>query len=156
MGLEIERKFLVKGDVYKQEAFQAIHITQGYLCSVPERSVRIRRCGDRGFITIKGLGSDNGICRYEWEKEIPVEEARELMLLCEPGVIDKTRHLVKAGEFTIEVDEFHGDNEGLVMAEVELPDVEATFERPVWLGKEVTGDERYYNVMLMKHPFKDW
>ena len=156
MGLEIERKFLVKGDVYKQEAFKTIHITQGYLCSAPERSVRIRRSGDRGFITIKGLGSDNGICRYEWEKEIPVEEARELMLLCEPGVIDKTRHLVKAGEFTIEVDEFHGDNEGLVVAEVELPDVGATFERPVWLGKEVTGDERYYNVMLMKHPFKDW
>ena len=156
MGIEIERKFLVKGDDYKAEAFQVTHIAQGYLNSVPERSVRIRVRGDKGYITIKGITGDNGLSRYEWEKEIPVEDALELLRLCEPGIIDKTRHLVKAGDFTIEVDEFHGDNEGLVMAEVELPDEEATFERPVWLGEEVTGDPRYYNVMLVKHPFKTW
>ena len=156
MALEIERKFLVKGDDYRKEAFQAVRIIQGYLSSVPERSVRIRVRGDQGFITIKGIGHDGGASRYEWEKEIPVEEARELLHLCEPGMIDKTRHLVKAGEYTIEVDEFHGDNEGLVVAEVELPDVDAAIERPSWLGKEVTGDARYYNVMLVKHPYKDW
>ena len=156
MGIEIERKYLVEGEAYREEAFEAVRITQGYLSSVPERSVRIRVRGDKGYITIKGSGSANGVSRFEWEKEIPVDEAQELLLLCEPGVIDKTRHLVKAGEFVIEVDEFHGDNEGLVMAEVELPDEEATFEHPRWLGKEVTGDSRYYNVMLSKHPFTTW
>ena len=156
MALEIERKFLVDGDGYKSEAFQVVHITQGYLSSVPERSVRIRIRGDKGYITIKGIGNDSGMSRFEWEQEIPVEDAQELMLLCEPGVIDKTRHLIKAGAYIFEVDEFHGDNEGLVMAEVELPDENVPLERPEWLGKEVTGDTRYYNVMLMHHPYKDW
>lgn len=156
MGMEIERKFLVMGDAYRHEAHDAVRITQGYLSSVPERSVRIRVRGDRGYITIKGAGNASGMSRFEWEKEIPVDEAKALLLLCEPGVIDKTRHLVKAGDFTIEVDEFHGDNEGLVMAEVELPAEDTAFERPHWLGKEVTGDSRYYNVMLAKHPFKTW
>ena len=155
MAKEIERKFLVKGD-FKSEAFKATRITQGYLSSVPERTVRVRIKGDKGFITIKGIGNASGASRYEWEKEIPVEEVKELLLICEPGVIDKTRYLVKAGEFTFEVDEFYGDNEGLTMAEVELPDENAAFERPDWLGEEVTGDVRYYNVMLVKHPFKDW
>ncbi len=155
MAQEIERKFLVKGE-YKHEAYKAIRITQGFLSSVPERTVRIRIKGDKGFITIKGMASNDGLTRYEWEKEIPLDEARELLQLCEPGMIDKTRHLVKAGEYTFEVDEFHGDNEGLVVAEIELPDEEAHFERPDWLGEEVTGDVRYYNVMLVKHPFKDW
>ena len=156
MALEIERKFLVTGEGYKREAFQVTRITQGYLNSDPERSVRIRVRADKGYITIKGIGNASGMSRYEWEKEIPVEEARELMLLCEPGVIDKTRHLVHAGDYTIEVDEFHGDNEGLVMAEVELPHEGASFKRPKWLGREVTGDPRYYNVMLSKHPYKSW
>lgn len=156
MALEIERKFLVDGEEYKSEAFQVTRITQGYLSSVPERSVRIRVRGNKGYITIKGIGNDSGMSRYEWEREIPVEEARELMLLCEPGVIDKTRYLVKVGTFIYEVDEFHGDNEGLVMAEVELPDENVPLEYPGWLGKEVTGDMRYYNVMLMHHPYKDW
>ena len=156
MATEIERKFRVKGDGFKREAYEAIRIMQGFLSSVPERTSRIRVKGDKGFITIKGLSSESGVSRYEWEKEIPLEEAQELLLLCEPGMITKTRYLVKAGEYTFEVDEFHGDNEGLIIAEIELPDENAPYERPAWLGKEVTGDVRYYNVMLAKHPFKTW
>lgn len=155
MAQEIERKFLVKGD-FKGEAFKATRITQGYLCSVPERTVRVRVKGDKGFITVKGIGNAAGASRYEWEKEIAVADVRELLKLCEPGVIDKTRYLVKAGERTFEVDEFYGDNEGLVVAEVELPSEDAPFERPSWLGEEVTGQTRYYNSMLMKNPYKNW
>lgn len=155
MAQEIERKFLVKGD-FKGEAFKATRITQGYLCSVPERTVRVRVKGDKGFITVKGIGNAAGASRYEWEKEIDVADVRELLKLCEPGVIDKTRYLVKAGERTFEVDEFYGDNEGLVVAEVELPSEDAPFERPSWLGEEVTGQTRYYNSMLMKNPYKNW
>lgn len=155
MAQEIERKFLVKGD-FKNEAFKATRITQGYLCSVPERTVRVRVKGDKGFITIKGIGDESGASRFEWEKEIPVAEVQDLLKLCEPGIIDKTRYLVKAGEFTFEVDEFYGENEGLTVAEVELPDENALFERPEWLGEEVTGDKRYYNSMLMKNPYKNW
>ncbi len=155
MAQEIERKFLVKGD-FKSEAFKATRITQGYLCSVPERTVRVRVKGDKGFITIKGIGNESGASRFEWEKEIPVAEVQDLLKLCEPGIIDKTRYLVKAGEFTFEVDEFYGENEGLTVAEVELPDENALFERPEWLGEEVTGDKRYYNSMLMKNPYKNW
>lgn len=155
MAQEIERKFLVKGD-FKSEAFKATRITQGYLCSVPERTVRVRVKGDKGFITIKGIGNESGASRFEWEKEIPVAEVQDLLKLCEPGIIDKTRYLVKAGEFTFEVDEFYGENEGLTVAEVELPDENAVFERPEWLGEEVTGDKRYYNSMLMKNPYKNW
>ena len=155
MAREIERKFLVKGD-FMREAYAAVRVTQGFLSSVPERVVRIRIKGDKGYITIKGIGDASGMSRYEWEKEIPVDEAQELLLLCEPGVIDKTRYLIDAGEYTFEVDVFHGDNEGLVIAEIELPDEEAPFQHPSWLGREVTGDPRYYNVMLAKHPFKIW
>ena len=153
---EIERKFLVKDDSFKRVAFGDFRIMQGFLSSVPERTVRVRVKGDKGYLTIKGKSDDRGISRYEWEKEIPLEEARELLLLCEPGMIDKTRYLIKAGEYTFEVDEFHGDNEGLIVAEIELPDEDAPFERPDWLGDEVTGDIRYYNVMLVKHPFSTW
>ena len=155
MAREIERKFLVKGD-FMREAYAAVRVTQGFLSSVPERVVRIRIKGDKGYITIKGIGDASGVSRYEWEKEIPVDEAQELLLLCEPGVIDKTRYLIDAGEYTFEVDVFHGDNEGLVIAEIELPDEDAPFKHPSWLGREVTGDPRYYNVMLAKHPFKTW
>ncbi|MBR1401166.1 MAG: CYTH domain-containing protein [Prevotella sp.] len=155
MAQEIERKFLVKGD-FKNEVFKSTRITQGYLCSVPERTVRVRVKGDKGFITIKGIGNESGASRFEWEKEIPVEEVQELLKICEPGVIDKTRYLVKNGDFTFEVDEFYGDNDGLTVAEIELPDEEAQFEHPAWLGEEVTGDVRYYNSMLMKNPYKNW
>ena len=154
MAQEIERKFLVKGD-FKAEAFKETRITQGYLSSVPERTVRVRVKGDKGFITIKGIGNASGASRFEWEKEIPVEEVRSLLELAEPGVIDKTRFLVKAGEHTFEVDEFYGDNEGLTVAEVELSDENEAFEKPAWLGEEVTGDAKYFNSMLMKNPYKN-
>lgn len=155
MAQEIERKFLVEGD-FKAVAIKATRITQGYLSSVPERTVRVRIKGDKGYITIKGIGSDSGASRYEWEKEIPITEVEELLKICEPGVIDKTRFLVKAGAHTFEVDEFYGDNEGLVVAEVELSSEDEGFFKPEWLGKEVTGDVKYYNSMLMKNPFKEW
>ncbi|MBP3828072.1 MAG: CYTH domain-containing protein [Prevotella sp.] len=155
MAQEIERKFLVKGD-FKSEVFKSTRITQGYLSSVPERTVRVRVKGDKGFITIKGIGNETGASRYEWEKEIPVEDVRELLKICEPGVIDKTRYLVKNGEYTFEVDEFYGDNDGLTVAEIELPSEDAAFNKPAWLGEEVTGDVRYYNSMLMKNPYKNW
>ncbi len=155
MAQEIERKFLVKGD-FKSEAFKSTRITQGYLSSVPERTVRVRVKGDKGFITIKGIGNESGASRFEWEKEIPVDEVRDLLKICEPGVIDKTRYLVKNGDLTFEVDEFYGDNDGLTVAEIELPDEQAQFNRPDWLGEEVTGDVRFYNSMLMKNPYKNW
>ena len=155
MAQEIEKKFLVKGD-FKDEAFKATRITQGYLSSVPERTVRVRVKGDKGFITIKGIGNASGASRFEWEKEIPVEEVRQLLEICEPGVIDKTRYLVKSGDHTFEVDEFYGDNDGLVVAEVELGAEDEAFVKPAWIGEEVTGDPKYYNSMLMKNPSKNW
>jgi adenylate cyclase len=155
LSLEIERKFLVAGD-YKSEAFKATRITQGYISSATGRTVRVRIMGDKGYITIKGASNDSGTTRFEWEKEIPVSDVRQLLQLCEPGIIDKTRYLVKADNLTFEVDEFYGDNDGLVMAEIELPDENTPFPHPAWLGQEVTGDRRYYNSMLTKHPYKDW
>lgn len=155
MAQEIEKKFLVDGD-FKSAAFKSTRITQGYLSSVPERTVRVRVKGDKGFITVKGIGNESGASRFEWEKEIPVDDVKALLQICEPGVIDKTRYLVKAGEHTFEVDEFYGDNEGLTVAEVELSDENEAFDRPSWLGKEVTGDAKYYNSMLMKNPYKNW
>lgn len=146
---------MVNGD-FKSDAFKATRITQGYLSSVPERTVRVRVKGDKGFITIKGIGNASGASRFEWEKEILVEDVKALLEICEPGVIDKTRYLVKAGEHTYEVDEFYGDNEGLTVAEVELSDENEAFDKPSWLGEEVTGDAKYYNSMLMKNPYKNW
>lgn len=156
MATEIERKFLVNSDGYKAEAYEAVHIVQGFLSSVPERVVRVRIWGERGFITIKGISDANGVSRYEWEHEIPVGEARELLRLCEPGMIDKTRHLVRVGGLTFEVDEFHGDNAGLTVAEVELPAEDTPYGHPAWLGEEVTGDPRYYNASLSRHPYSTW
>ena len=157
MAQEIEKKFLVKGD-FKNEVFKATRITQGYLCSVPERTVRIRVKGDKGFITVKGIGNASGAARFEWEKEIPVDEVKALLDLAEPGVIDKTRYLVKNtdGVHTWGVDEFYGDNDGLTVAEVELADENEPFDKPEWLGEEVTGDPKYFNSMLMKNPYKNW
>ena len=156
MAQEIEKKFLVISDRYKTDAIRKTRITQGYLSSVPERAVRIRMQGGKGYITIKGIGNTSGAARYEWEKEIPAAEAEELLKLCEPGIIDKIRYEVKAGQHTFEVDEFDGENKGLVVAEIELSSEEDHFEKPEWLGIEVTGDVKYYNVMLMKHPFTKW
>lgn len=155
MGLEIERKFLVAGD-FRPFAKNATRIIQGYLSSIPERTVRVRIKDNQGFLTVKGKGSESGTTRFEWEKEISAEEAQELIAMCEPGVIDKTRYLVEAGRHTFEVDEFHGDNQGLIVAEVELASEDEAFERPLWLAEEVTGDERYYNSMLMVNPYRNW
>lgn len=155
MSKEIERKFLVRGD-FKSLAFRSERITQGYLSSVPERTVRVRIKGNEGFITIKGRSNASGLTRYEWEKEIPVDEARELLQLSEPGMIDKTRYLVQVGKHVFEVDEFYGENEGLILAEIELQSEDEPFEKPEWLGKEVTGDPRYYNAMLSKKPYKKY
>jgi len=155
MANEIERKFLVKGE-FKNLASKETRIVQGYLSSVPERTVRVRIKGDKGFITIKGIGSASGATRYEWEKEIPTSEVEELLKICEPGVIDKTRFLVKVGNHTFEVDEFYGENKGLTVAEIELSSESEAFVKPEWLGEEVTGDTKYYNSMLMKNPFTKW
>ena len=155
-GLEIERKFLVKGDDYKQQAYSHSHIQQGYICSSHGRTVRVRIRDERGYLTIKGPSENGGLSRYEFEKEITLDEAEHLMRLCEPGIIDKTRWLVKSGRHTFEVDEFFGDNEGLVMAEVELGAEDESYEKPDFIGQEVTGDRRYYNSHLRKNPFSAW
>ena len=155
MAQEIERKFLVKGD-FKPEAVKQTRIIQGYLSSVPERTVRVRVKGEKGFLTIKGIGNESGASRYEWETEIPVNEAEELLAICEPGVIDKIRYIVKSGKHSFEVDEFFGENQGLIVAEVELNSEDEAFDKPAWLGEEVTGYTKYYNSMLMKNPYKDW
>lgn len=156
MAEEIERKFLVKGD-FKPFVTKQTRIEQGYLSSAPERTVRVRIKGDRGFLTIKGAGNETGTTRFEWEMEIPVEEAKSLLQICERSMIDKIRYIVpeKSG-LKFEVDEFYGDNEGLTVAEIELPSEDHLFEKPEWLGDEVTGDLKYYNAMLVKNPYKYW
>ncbi|WP_288948364.1 CYTH domain-containing protein, partial [uncultured Bacteroides sp.] len=128
----------------------------GYISSARGRTVRVRIRDGRGFLTIKGASNESGTSRYEWEKEIPLDEARELLKLCEPGIIDKTRYLVRSGQHTFEVDEFYGENEGLTVAEVELSSEDEPFVKPAFVGREVTGDARYYNSQLMKHPFTTW
>lgn len=154
--IEIERKFLVKSEDYKEKAFKKIKIKQGFLSTDPERTVRLRKTDDAAFLTIKGKSNENGLSRFEWEKQIEKDEAEELFKLCKPGIIDKTRYLVKTGDFTFEVDEFYGENQGLVVAEVELKNETDTFDKPNWLGKEVTGETKYYNSQLSKKPFKNW
>lgn len=154
--VEIERKFLVTSDAFKSDALRKNHIAQGYLNSEPERTVRVRIKGEKGFLTIKGQSSETGISRFEWEKEIPITEAKELLLLCEKGVIEKTRYEIQLGQHLFEVDEFHRENEGLIIAEVELQSESEIFEKPLWLGQEVTRDTRYFNSYLSKHPFKSW
>lgn len=156
MALEIERKFLVKDDCYKERAYSSSRIAQGYICSGRGRTVRVRIRDGKGYLTIKGPADVKGLGRYEWEKEIPLQEAQELMKLCEPGMIDKTRYLVRSGKHVFEVDEFYGENEGLVVAEVELGSEEEAYEKPDFVGEEVTGDVRYYNSFLMKFPYKSW
>lgn len=155
MPIEIERKFLVKGE-YKRYAFKHEPIIQGYLSSVPERTVRVRIKGDKGFITVKGIGNLSGISRYEWEKEIEVDEARELIKICESGVIYKERYYIHSGKHMIEVDEFHKENEGLVIAEIELTAEDEVFDHPDWLGTEVTNDKRYFNSFLTRYPYTKW
>lgn len=154
--IEIERKFLIKSDAYKDEAVSKERIIQGFLNTHEERTVRVRITGDFGYLTIKGKSNDTGTSRFEWERELPVDEARALISLCEPGIIDKTRYIVPKGAHFFEIDEFHGANEGLVLGEIELGKEHETYERPDWLGTEVTGDIKYYNSKLSKNPFNTW
>jgi len=155
MPLEVERKFLVTGD-FSAAVSRSTRIVQGYLNSDPERSVRVRIKGDEGFLTIKGPGNASGTTRYEWEKKISMPEAKELLALCEPGKIDKIRHLVPLGSHILEVDVFYGANTGLILAEAELADEAEFFERPPWLGEEVTHVPRYFNASLSRRPFGEW
>ncbi|KAA1246186.1 CYTH domain-containing protein [Aquimarina sp. RZ0] len=146
--IEIERKFLVTSTNFKQDAQKKTHIIQGYLNADPERTVRIRIKDDKGFITIKGKSNASGTSRYEWEKEIDLTESKELIKLCEKGIIEKIRYNIPLGNHVYEVDEFLGENQGLIVAEIELSEENETFLKPSWLGKEVTGDKRYYNSHL--------
>ena len=155
MALEIERKFLVKGD-FKSKAYACSHIEQGYIASVGGRTVRVRIRDNKGFLTIKGPSSLTQLGRYEFEKELSLQEALELMNICLPGRIVKNRYLVKSGKHIIEIDEFEGDNEGLIIAEIELGSDNEPFEIPDFLGKEVTGDRRFYNAYLTCNPYKKW
>lgn len=152
---EIERKFLITTEDFKKEAFNQMKLVQGYLNSDPERTVRVRIKGNKGFLTIKGESDSSGLSRYEWEKEIDLSEAGALLKLCEKGIIEKVRYEVKSGNHIFEVDEFFGNNKGLLLAEIELESEEEEFLKPEWLGKEVTGDKRYYNSWLSKNPFRD-
>ena len=154
--IEIERKFLVNSDAFKNEAFKKTRITQGFLNTHKDRTVRVRLRGDKGFITVKGISTNNGLSRFEWEKEIPKEEAKSLLKLCEPTIIDKIRYEIEVGNHIFEVDIFFGENGGLTIAEVELNFENEIFETPAWLGKEVTGDIKYYNSQLSKKPFNTW
>ena len=154
-NLEIERKFLVRGN-FKSEAVSSTRIRQAYINQAGGRTVRVRIRDDKAYLTIKGPSVDGGLSRFEWEIAIPVADAEQLMQLRVTPIVDKRRYLVPVGGHTFEVDEFHGDNEGLVMAEVELSAPDEAFGRPDWLGTEVTGDPRYYNSNLARHPYKDW
>ncbi|WP_396139181.1 CYTH domain-containing protein [Flavobacterium sp.] len=153
---EIERKFLVTTTEFLSESIRSNRIVQGYLNSNPERTVRIRIKETQGFITIKGKGNETGTTRFEWEKEIKITEAEQLLLLCEDGVIDKVRYEIPSGKHLYEVDVFEGDNKGLIIAEIELNDENESFEKPNWLGEEVTGDDRYYNASLSVSSYKNW
>ena len=155
MNYEIERKFLVAGE-YKSHAYTHYRIVQGYLSSVPERVVRIRIQADVAYLTIKSTIVDSEFTRYEWEREIPVKDAEDMLEFCERKIIEKTRHLVKVGAHVFEVDEFYGSNQGLVVAEVELASEDELFEKPSWLGEEVTSDDRYFNSMLVNNPYSEW
>ncbi|HET8837400.1 MAG TPA: CYTH domain-containing protein [Flavobacteriaceae bacterium] len=154
--IEIERKFLVTSSEFKSVANKRMHIRQAYLSSNPARSVRIRIQDEKGFITIKGKSNKSGLSRFEWEKEIPAKEAETLLDLCEAFPIEKNRFLVKFGEHVYEVDEFYAENQGLIIAEIELASEDENFLKPEWLGREVTGDKRYYNAHLSKFPFTEW
>lgn len=154
--VEIERKFLVLSEAYKAEAFKTTRIVQGFLNSHPERTVRVRVKENQGYLTVKGLTSSDGVTRFEWEKEISKTDAEALLTLCEKGIIDKIRYEVKVANHIYEVDEFFGENQGLVIAEIELQHINEPYEKPSWLGMEVTNQIKYYNSQLAKHPYKIW
>ena len=154
--IEIERKFLVTSEAFKDEAFKQTRIVQGFLNTDKERTVRVRLKGNKGYLTVKGESSNDGLSRFEWEKDISKQDAKSLLTLCEKGGIDKIRYEVKVGKHTFEIDEFFGDNHGLIVAEVELNSENESFLKPDWLGEEVTGQNKYYNSQLSKLPFNTW
>ncbi len=154
--IEIERKFLVTSKDFINESHVHFEIAQGYLNSHSERTVRIRIKSDKGFLTIKGKGNESGLSRFEWEQEIPLDEAKKLLQLCEKGVIEKTRYNIRKGIHIFEVDVFHGQNEGLIIAEIELSNEDEHFEKPEWIGKEVTNIESYYNAYISQKPYAEW
>ena len=153
---EIERKFLVKNTDFIAQAHRSTPIVQAFLNTDPLRTVRVRLKGEKGYLTVKGKSEENGVSRFEWEKEITPTDVHALLPLCEPSPIEKTRYEVWVGESLYEVDVFHGENEGLIVAEIELTDVAQAFEKPTWLAEEVTSDARYYNSALGQHPYKHW
>ncbi len=154
--IEIERKFLVKSTAYQKEATAKERMVQGFLNTHPDRTVRVRIVGEQGFLTIKGRSNNSGTTRFEWEQGLSRNEAEKLLTLCEEGIIEKVRYDVPFGGHIFEVDEFSGANKGLVVAEVELKSEAEVFEKPDWLGEEVTGAVEYYNSQLSKKPFKTW
>lgn len=156
MNIEIERKFLVKNKDFKNLSYKEEVFKQGYLNSDKTRNVRIRVTNDKAFLTIKGASNASGTTRFEWEKEINRQEAEQLLLLCEPSIIEKKRYYIKNDDLIFEVDEFYADNQGLILAEIELNNEHQKFKKPEWLGKEVTGNKEYYNSYLSKNPFKNW
>lgn len=156
MLIEIERKFLVWSEAFKNESKRHTRIVQGFLNTDSLRTVRVRIKGDMGFLTVKGIGNDGGTARFEWEIGIPPQEAEALLKLAEPGVIEKIRYEVPMGGHLFEVDEFFGENRGLIVAEIELRHEDEPFDRPDWLGEEVTGIEKYYNSQLSKRPYRSW
>lgn len=156
MGLEIERKFLVKNTEFKKDSFQKKYLKQGYLNTNKERTVRIRVANQKAFITIKGKSNKSGTTRFEWEKEIAITDAEQLLLLCEDSIVEKYRYFIKNDAYIFEVDEFLGENNGLILAEIELDTEHANFNKPDWLDKEVTGEIKYYNSYISKNPFKTW
>tara|TARA_R110001632_G_scaffold8386_2_gene33115 strand:+ start:11650 stop:12123 length:474 start_codon:yes stop_codon:yes gene_type:complete len=156
MNLEIERKFLITNSNFIKDSFQKKYIQQGFLNSDKNRVVRVRIIDNKAYLTIKGISDKSGTTRYEWEKEISPIDAKELIEICEKGIIEKYRYYHKLGNHIFEIDEFLGDNEGLIIAEVELKNKNESYLKPSYLGKEVTGEEKYYNSSLSKHPFKNW
>ena len=154
--IEIERKYLVTSEGFKSEAYKHYCIVQGFLNTDKERTVRVRIKGEQGFLTVKGKSSEDGLSRFEWEKEISKADAQALLKLCKKDVIDKRRYEIKVSNHIFEVDEFFGDNEGLIIAEVELNSENEQFIKPGWLGDEVTGDKKYYNSQLSELPYKNW
>ncbi len=154
--VEIERKFLVRNQEYREEAATSFEMVQAFLSTDPDRTVRVRKIGEQGWITIKGRTGAGGTTREEWEYAIPGEEATGLLEICLPGAIHKTRFTVPFGSHVFEVDEFHGDNQGLILAEVELQAADESFQKPSWLGKEVTGSPEYYNSQLSIKPYTSW
>ena len=154
--IEIERKFLVKSDEYRSDAFKVQLLSQAYLNNNPEKSVRVRIVDNEGFITIKGPSYDGGLSRFEWEKKISIEEAVELMKLCGDQLILKKRYFVKHNKIILEVDEFLNNNKGLVVAEVELKTASQKIVLPDWIAEEITGINKYYNLSLVTNPFNSW